>query len=461
MPSILETKKILLANYSDKVIYYDDLEDLVQKIYEKINIESPKITISKLILENISHFNNLEIDFKNKNNCFIGLNGTGKTTILRSIALALIGNEHKNLIHKNVKNFLKIYGLNNHIIDRKSGKITLKYNVNDKEFINYVEFNLTSDNDIEVKYVKDPNFDILHGDFIKSLIIGFTQNRGILKISENDLKQRSEVQLPHINDLIPLINNEGDNRLKTFSTWIINLDVKANKIENEALKNNNTNIYIKEKDIINKIFVILSEIVEENISFKEVINNNDVWISTNSNPEGISLELVSQGFQSIIGWIGFFLQRMAESYSESKDFTKESAICFVDELDIYIHPKWQRNLLSVLEKHFPNTQFITTTHSPLVIGNLKTENTNVYRIEQDNVQQIFSYGKDINSILFEAYGVEKRPDEIQVFIDDLYREIENENISEAKNILDNLKTLISGSDPDIIEAEAMLFTLED
>ena len=375
--------------------------------------------------------------------------------------MGLIGNQHKSINENNIKNMLKISGLTNHLIMRKEGKISVTYKIDNDIYKNTLHFSPTSDEDIEIIVEKDSEFEVLNGDFIKALIIGFTQNRGILKLNENDLKQRNEVQLPHLTDLIPLINNEGDNRLKAFSTWIINLDAKANKSENEALKNKQEIIHIVEREIIIKVFQILSEITDEEINFKEVLNNNDVWITTQNNPEGISLDLTSQGFQSVIGWIGYFLQRMAESYSDSKDFTKESAICFVDEIDIYIHPKWQRNILEVLERHFENTQFIVTTHSPLVISNLKNDRTNVYRLQKDSIEQIFAYGKDVNSILFEAYGVNQRPDEAQDRLDNIYRLLEDEKIEEAKNELIEIKKLIIGDDPDIIKAETMISVLED
>lgn len=460
MSIILETKNKLINDYGDKVLYYQNLEDLIQIFHEKVTVKASKITITKLKLENISHFENLEIAFEDKNTCFIGLNGTGKTTLLRAVALALIGFKHKGIIEKNIKNLLKIQGLENHLIERKEGKITLNYKIDNISFENIILFQPTSDGDIEITNDKNTSFEALSGDFIKSLAIGFTQNRGVYK-DENNLKQRNEVQLPHVTDLIYLINNESDNRLKAFSTWIINLDAKANKHENELLKSGKENNNIKERNIIKKVFEILSEITEEEISFKEVLNNNDVWITTQNNPTGISIELVSLGFQSIIGWIGYFLQRMAESYHESKDFTKETAICFIDELDIYIHPKWQANIFPILEKHFSNTQFIITTHSPLIIGQLKNDKNIIYEIEKNSARRIYSYGKDISNILFEGYGVNKRPKEIANLISKIYLNLEYEKIDDAKQDLEILRSKIHGNDADITEIENTISILEE
>lgn len=458
MPLILDSQEKLIQNYSNITIFYKDLENLEQQVYEKIFTNNPKITITKLFLENIGHFKKLELNLEDKNCCLIGLNGTGKTTILRAIALALIGNEHKNIIQSNIKNLLQIEGLNESVINRGKGQIKLYYKIDDFEYKNSIEFQTTSDGDVEIKISNGTAFNILNGDYIKSLVIGFTQSRG--KNREN-LKQRNEVQLPHINDLIPLINNEDDNRLQIFSTWLINLDAKANKEENKALKEKQTETNIKERKIIEKVFAIFSEIMEEDIKFKEVLNNNDVWITTKTNPEGISTDLISQGFQSIIGWIGYFIQRMAEAYPDSKDFTKESSICIIDEIDTYIHPKWQRNIIWVLEKYFENTQFIITTHSPLVISNLSNQNTLTYRVEKDLVIPVFAYGKAINAILFEDYGVTERPKIVQKDIDNLFILLEEEEIEQAKIALDNLKRTINGNDSTLLKAQTMIDILED
>nr|MCU0392425.1 ATP-binding protein [Thermoflexibacter sp.] len=291
-------------------------------------------------------------------------------------------------------------------------------------------------------------------------IIGFTQSRGTVKLGEQP-KQRNAVQLPEISDLIPLINNDGDNRLQLFSSWIINLDAEANKRELQALKEGKENFISQERQIITKVFDIFSKITQEEVKFKEVLNNNDVWITTQNNPLGISIDLVSQGFQSVIGWIGYLLQRMAEAYSDSKDFTKEPAICFVDEIDTYLHPKWQRNILKVLKEEFVQTQFIITTHSPLVISNLKNEEVNIFKVNKNSVHKIPAYGKNLHSIYLEAFEVPERAEEVQKLLNSLSIEIERENVEKAENLLDTLKSMILGNDPELLGYETSIDLLKN
>lgn len=455
--SILATVNQLIEHYQYAISYYNDLDNLKQLLYEKLYIHVPTILVQKVRLENIGHFNAIDIDLAGKITCFIGLNGTGKTTILRGIALALIGHQHKGILKNNLDKLLKIQGIENGFIQREKGKIALDFEINQNPLQSFVKFEVENGNGSEVI---SENIQTLNGEIVKCLIIGFTQSRGTAKLGEQS-KQRNAVQLPEISDLIPLINNEGDNRLQLFSSWIINLDAEANKKELNALKEGKEGFISQERQIIEKVFDIFSKITHENVKFKEVLNNNDVWIITKTNPLGISIDLVSQGFQSVIGWIGYLLQRMAEAYSDSKDFTKEPAICFVDEIDTYLHPKWQRNILKVLKEEFTKTQFIITTHSPLVISNLKNDEVNIFKVNRNSVEKIPAYGKNLHSIYYEAFGIPERTEEVQKLFDTLSIAIENEDIEKAESLFNTLKSMIWGNDAELLGYETSIDLLKN
>jgi predicted ATP-binding protein involved in virulence len=60
----------------------------------------------------------------------------------------------------------------------------------------------------------------------------------------------------------------------------------------------------------------------------------------------------------------------------------------VDEIDLHLHPKWQRKLIVDLTKHFPNTQFIATAHSPLVVQAAENANIALLKRNGDHVEII-------------------------------------------------------------------------
>ncbi len=76
---------------------------------------------------------------------------------------------------------------------------------------------------------------------------------------------------------------------------------------------------------------------------------------------------------------------MVERYPNSPDPLAEPAVVLVDEIDLHLHPLWQRKLMSFLTDRFPNTQFIATAHSPLVAQAAADANLAVLRREGDHV----------------------------------------------------------------------------
>jgi predicted ATP-binding protein involved in virulence len=77
---------------------------------------------------------------------------------------------------------------------------------------------------------------------------------------------------------------------------------------------------------------------------------------------------------------------MLERYPNSNDPLAEPAIVLVDEIDLHLHPTWQRQLIGHLTEHFPATQFIVTAHSPLVVQASGDANMAVLRREGDQVK---------------------------------------------------------------------------
>lgn len=99
----------------------------------------------------------------------------------------------------------------------------------------------------------------------------------------------------------------------------------------------------------------------------------------------VPLRQLGYGYQTLITWVADLANRMAERYPDSKNPLAEPAVVLVDEIDLHLHPKWQRKLMSFLTGKFPNTQFIATAHSPLVVQAAADANLAVLRREGDHV----------------------------------------------------------------------------
>ncbi len=91
------------------------------------------------------------------------------------------------------------------------------------------------------------------------------------------------------------------------------------------------------------------------------------------------------GYRTAIAWMVDLAVRMFRRYPNSPDPLAEPAIVLVDEIDLHLHPRWQRTIMSFLSDRFPNTQFIVTAHSPLVVQAAKDANIVLLRREGDRV----------------------------------------------------------------------------
>lgn len=101
----------------------------------------------------------------------------------------------------------------------------------------------------------------------------------------------------------------------------------------------------------------------------------------------VPLRALSLGYQTMIAWTVDLASRMLDRYPSSPNPLHEHAVVLVDEIDLHLHPRWQRQILDFLSERFPNVQFIATAHSPLVVQAASETGVNlvVLRREADNV----------------------------------------------------------------------------
>ena len=216
--------------------------------------------------------------------------------------------------------------------------------------------------------------------------------------------------------------------------WIkTSVDVNANKTAKQRSQLH---------QVIEQIFEIVGEISGKKLSLIKATGEHDPAIRIEGeNEDGLPLHLISQGYNNVIGWVGFFMKRLWESTPDDKkhDFKNSFATCLIDEIDTYLHPKWQRTVLATLAKHFPNTQFIVTTHSPLVASSVP--NMLVYQVflngeirREEHIE-----GLDANSVLANSFDVPLYTKEYSDKLDNFYEFVRLNDIENAQTILTELE----------------------
>ena len=83
---------------------------------------------------------------------------------------------------------------------------------------------------------------------------------------------------------------------------------------------------------------------------------------------------LSDGYRAYIGWVGDMLFHLCMGAASGAKLVDTRGLVLVDEIDLHLHPEWQRVVLPTLSRALPNVQFVVTTHSPLVVGSLQAAN---------------------------------------------------------------------------------------
>jgi len=100
----------------------------------------------------------------------------------------------------------------------------------------------------------------------------------------------------------------------------------------------------------------------------------------------VAMKNLSLGYQSFIAWVVDLAARLFERYPDSDQPLEEPCIVLVDEIDLHLHPKWQRKVIDFLTKIFKNAQFIVTAHSPLIVQSAENANIVLLKREGDSVK---------------------------------------------------------------------------
>lgn len=95
------------------------------------------------------------------------------------------------------------------------------------------------------------------------------------------------------------------------------------------------------------------------------------FIMDRVDPDGstheLRIEQLSEGYKIVIAMVADLAARMAEANPDMDNPLNSTGIVLVDEVDLHLHPRWQRDILSQLTKVFPNIQFVVSTHSPVIV----------------------------------------------------------------------------------------------
>ena len=174
----------------------------------------------------------------------------------------------------------------------------------------------------------------------------------------------------------------------------------------------------------------------------------------------LNVSQMSDGEKCTMALLGDLARRLALANPTLANPLLGEGIVLIDEIELHMHPSWQRKILRVLRETFPNIQFIVTTHSPIVLSEAD-ENYNIFFMRRDEneikVHQMHQLnGYDANAVLEQFMGTRATNLETEKYIKSIYRAIEHGDYVTAEEKIAKLAEMTSESHQDVIMARMEL-----
>jgi predicted ATP-binding protein involved in virulence len=378
--------------------------------------------IRKLHLKNIGVFDDEEIEFKEcpakdkaEIHILTGENGSGKTTILQALAssfdywengvetkIVLSNNLHKkfrflNYINPTIEVFLE------QVVSDGTIKRRAKY---------YGDFNSGLARGYQEP--KDYYFEVIKRDSLNlgKNFFGFTY--AIFAYSGYRFIKSEKIEsLREVNDFNPLYKSLEFIKHNDLPNQLTMNQLIANSFSKSGIEYLRGNIEKSEQFAFTIAIIerIISEVTGWKVEFD--LQTEPTNLITKINGEDLDFEVLPDGLKSLISWIGDLLMRLDKlKWANDTPIFDREIILFLDEIEVHLHPAWQRKVLPVVQKLFKNAQIFVSTHSPFVVNSV--DDAWVYELEvkdgkakvREVTQSNTAYS--IQTVLRDVFGIDEK-----------------------------------------------------
>jgi len=386
--------------------------------------------IETLHVENVGPFKKLDARFNPKMNVIVGVNGVGKTSLLRCIAYSLTNNRLDSMRM------------------RKDATIKLnciqgtdKYTYGAEHFVNkdqdYRTINISgwrlssSEGYKNVMMFADKDYNLLAIGAYR--YFSYKRMEGMTREALR-LERRRKYLAANPSYLETM-------EMPDIKQWMVNRYFQIDKPWAETERSN-----------WNAIMSKLQVIAPRESQFKFVKIERDLEPVFFLNGSECYLEELSSGFKSILS-IVFMIVDWIEGINEGDSAKIENAIgtVLIDEIDAHLHPSWQATILQSLRVLFPNIQFVVTTHSPNVIMSAEKDEVMLFNNYNGTVNlapDARSFGAwQVSSVLsdvMQAPGMDYIS--IASAVNDINRAYEEKNIEKFNSVLEYLESVLNPND---------------
>ena len=308
--------------------------------------------IDTIRLENIRGFRELEFSFDRGQGQYAGWtvltgdNGSGKSTVLKAMALLLVGASTRFRLESRLNSY-RSQGPKNGIVELHStntGTTTI------------TTLTIHTDGCTEVK--REP---IFSERTLEAPAVKFSCGYGPFRRVSGHTESASELMSAQQSRCFATLFSESAS-LAESANWLRELKYKS--LENRP----------KEKKSLELVLEVIQDEFLPNQITVDRVDSDGLWLKDR---EGnlLSWADMSDGYRAALALLTDILRHMINAYSpddltgrddEGRLFLKPAGVVLIDEIDAHLHPEWQREIGFWLKRHFPNIQFIVTSHSPLI-----------------------------------------------------------------------------------------------
>ncbi len=413
--------------------------------------------IQELTLQNFKIFTNERFELRGKSTIIFGINGTGKSTVLSAI------------------NFLNRVWINR--LNPAQGKAFQSF-TDDMIAIGGTQLILQCEMEIgglsypllrsHIKAKRNQRKSLLsyHSGFYSKftqqfekvfvvdemanmpIFVHYGTNRSVLDISD---RIRKKHDFDKLSALERAIENELD--FRTFFEWY--RDQEANEVI-EAREQGD----LTYSDTLLMCVRSAIEAMIGNVTGLRV-KRNPVRMVVDKSGKEIRVDLLSDGEKCTLAMFGDLARRLALANPGLENPLEGEGIVLIDEIELHMHPSWQRKVLGVLRRTFPNIQFIITTHSPQILGEAD-DSYNIYVLtetdhaecEVKTIKRMDGY--DSNMILEKYMNTHSKNIAVKKMICDINRFITQKQYHDAEILLEQLEEISGSMDEEYIMAQGFL-----
>ena len=407
--------------------------------------------VNRLKMNSFRGISDLTLEFDtDEPTVFIGINGVGKSSILECLAILLSwltkriqtpNSNGRSFNEDDIKNGCK----------ETHNEITIS--INDWELVWSLtkvrkgRSQDTSSNLVGLKGVVDNIHSQLDANSYAALPLAvyYPTNRAVLDIP---LKIRTKHSFEQITAYDEVLTG-GRIDFRRFFEWFR----EREDYENELRLNDSDRYRDRQLEAVRYAFANLLD----GFSNLRVRRSPLLRMTVNKQGEELIVNQLSDGEKCLLALAGDLARRLAIANPNPDCNPLEgSGVVLIDEIELHLHPKWQRAIIPNLKKTFPNCQFIITTHSPQVISDLKWVHLLRSTSEGIAIDRVPSFGKDSNRILETLMGTPERPQEIKEDLRELFRLIDKGELGKARQFRQELAHKMGEEDPEFVRADWLI-----